>query len=94
MKALVVYESMFGNTREVAEAVAAGLRGHLEVELHDVASAPPADDTWDLVVVGGPTHAFSLSRASTRAEAIAKGGTEGSVDIGLREWVPTEEATR
>lgn len=87
MKALVVYESMFGNTREVAEAVTAGLRTQLEVELHDVDSAPADPTGWDLLVVGGPTHAFSLSRASTRRDAVSQGGTEGSADHGLREWV-------
>ncbi|HEX9865875.1 MAG TPA: flavodoxin, partial [Acidimicrobiia bacterium] len=32
MKALVVYESMFGNTRLIAEAVAGGLTHWFEVE--------------------------------------------------------------
>ncbi|MDX6301676.1 MAG: hypothetical protein QOF53_2890 [Nocardioidaceae bacterium] len=41
----------------------------------------------DLVVVGGPTRAFYLSRASTRADAFAKGATQGERDIGLREWL-------
>ena len=39
-KVLVVYESMFGNTHAVAEAVAAGLRSAVEVTLVDVADAP------------------------------------------------------
>ncbi len=39
MKALIVYESMFGNTREVAEAIATGLRDRAEVEIVDVALA-------------------------------------------------------
>ena len=88
LRALVVYESMFGNTREVAEAVAAGLSRHLQVEVRDVVSAPEPDPVgWDLIVAGGPTHAFSLSRPTTRADAINQGGTEGSVRAGLREWV-------
>jgi hypothetical protein len=88
MKALVVYESMFGNTREIAEAVVAGLSDQVDVTLHDVGSGPPGDlSGWDLVVLGAPTHAFSLSRPSTRADAIAQGGTEGSASSGLREWM-------
>ncbi|WP_134774102.1 flavodoxin family protein [Ornithinimicrobium flavum] len=54
MRYLVVYESAFGNTREVAEAVAAGLGG--EAEVVDVGATPPlAGLDVDLLVVGGPT---------------------------------------
>ncbi len=87
MRALVVYESMFGNTREVAEAVAAGLGDHLETTRCEVETAPASADGWDLIVAGGPTHAFSLSRPSTRADAVSKGADEGSVRVGLREWL-------
>lgn len=88
MKALVVYESMFGNTAHVAEAIASGLRETVVVELCGVQDAPtvPAEDI-DLIVAGGPTHAFSMSRTQTRTDAIAKGASEGKVDIGLREWI-------
>ena len=78
MKALVVYESMFGNTEEVARAVAEGVGETMDVSLHEVSTAPaPITDLVDLVVVGGPTHAFSLSRPSTRADAIDKGADPG-----------------
>ncbi|MGZ4426765.1 MAG: flavodoxin family protein [Nocardioidaceae bacterium] len=88
MKALVVYESMFGNTQAVAEAVADGLSATMQVDLRDVSEAPtPATEDVDLIVLGGPTHAFSLSRASTRAEAIKQGATHGSEEVGLREWL-------
>ena len=40
MKALVVYESMWGNTERVAEAIADGLRESMEVELVEVNQAP------------------------------------------------------
>ncbi len=88
MRALVVYESMFGNTAEVAGAVAEGLRESMEVELREVSTAPAPVTTFvDLIVVGGPTHAFSLSRPSTRADAIEKGATHGEAAFGLREWI-------
>ena len=88
MKALVVYESMFGNTEAVARAVAEGVGETMDVSLHEVSTAPaPITDLVDLVVVGGPTHAFSLSRPSTRADAIDKGATQGEADTGLREWI-------
>ncbi len=88
MHALVVYESMFGNTEEVARAVADGLAEQLDVELREVSRAPtPVADPVDLIVVGGPTHAFSLSRQSTRQEAVKQGATHGQTEIGLRDWL-------
>ena len=87
MKALVVYESMFGNTRRLAEAVAEGLRTGADVDLRPVAAAPPEPDPeYQLVVVGGPTHAFSMSRPSTRADAVRQ-GPEGEPTVGIREWL-------
>jgi hypothetical protein len=86
MSTLVVYESMWGNTRAVAEAVARGLGER--VTLLDVAEAPtPMPDGVDLLVVGGPTHAFSLTRPSTRLDAIAKGAAASPGASGIREWL-------
>ncbi len=88
MRALVVYESMFGNTEAIARAVAEGLAGHLDVELHEVGDAPaPITELLDLVVVGGPTHAFSMSRPESRTEAHARGATHGGTAYGIREWL-------
>lgn len=85
----MVFESMFGNTRIVAEAVAAGLAAGAAVELVDVGRAPvtlTAD--LDLLVVGGPTHGFGLSRPQTRAQAAAEvGGPIPTGEPGLREWL-------
>jgi len=79
---------MFGNTEAVARAVADALGGCMDVEVHDVTQAPdPNASLVDLVVVGGPTHAFSMSRSSTRVEALSRGATHGNKDVGLREWL-------
>lgn len=87
MKVLVVYESMYGNTRDVAEAIAAGLSSRVTVDVVEVGSAPAdVDDEVALVVVGGPTHAFGMSRSSTRADA-AEEGPVLSAGQGIREWV-------
>ena len=85
--ALVVYESMWGNTEKVARAVAEGLASEYRVEVHEVGDAPasPTADV-ELIVVGGPTHAFSLTRASTRQDARRQGADHGG-DTGLREWL-------
>jgi len=88
MRALVVYESMFGNTELVAQAITTGLSEHMNVELLEVAKAPPAIvEPYDLVVVGGPTHAFSMTRPQTREEALTRGATHGSAALGIREWL-------
>jgi hypothetical protein len=88
MEALVVYESMFGNTRRIAEAVAAGLGESMGVTLGGVEDAPTAPgEGVGLLVLGGPTHAFSMSRAGTRADAHDKGAPGTAESGGLREWV-------
>jgi hypothetical protein len=95
MRALVVYESMFGNTRKIAEAVAEGLSGHAETDVAEVgAAAAPADDVG-LIVVGGPTHAHGMSRPGTRQGA-AKDAAQDLVTrgIGVREWLGSLPAAR
>lgn len=87
-KALVVYESMFGNTEKVARAIGEGLADSLEVEVVEVSAAPvePGPDVT-LVVAGGPTHAFGMTREETRADAIELGAEHGAREFGLREWI-------
>ena len=88
MKALVVYESMFGNTEQIARAIAEGLGVSGDVQVTEVSDAPSQPDPEvGLIVAGGPTHAFSMSRAKTRADAISQGATEGERAFGLREWM-------
>jgi Flavodoxin domain len=95
MRAVVVYESMYGNTRLIADAIAVGLRSAFDVTIVPVSQASPAVlADADLVVVGGPTHAHGMSRPSTRkaaAEAASKPVSPLTVEPdalgpGLREW--------
>jgi flavodoxin len=89
MRALVVFESMFGNTQQIAQAVADGLRRYARVKLVEVGDAPTElDNDLDLLVVGGPTHAHGLSRQATRDQAAGMTKT-GVVSRhgGLREWL-------
>jgi Flavodoxin len=95
MRAVVVYESMYGNTHLIADAVGAGLAPVFEVSIVPVAQASPAVIAGaDLVVVGGPTHAHGMSRAATRRTAVqaaAKPASPltvepGAAGPGLREW--------
>jgi hypothetical protein len=96
LRAMVVYESLFGNTRTVAEAVAEGLRAEgIAVTLADVRHAPAADEVLSQVlVVGAPTHAFSLSRPSTRRDAVRQGAAPDGAGTGLREWLDAMPPTR
>lgn len=90
MRALVVYESMFGNTRAVAEQVKAGLETAMVVDVVAVDQAPDLDALdVDLIVVGAPTHAFGLSREATREDAAQRAGGATATDraVGAREWL-------
>jgi hypothetical protein len=91
LSALVAYESMFGNTERVARAVAAGLRLQgVDTTVLDVSRAAAVDLTHvDLLVVGAPTHGFSLSRPATRRDAVRQGGRIDAADVGMREWLET-----
>lgn len=87
MKALVVYESMFGNSETIARAVAEGLGDVFDVTMAEVATLPSAAG-MDLLVVGGPTHALGLSRPATRTDASKQGTVRpGAADVGLREYL-------
>jgi len=86
MRVMVVYESIWGNTEQIAREIAAGIGGET-VEVVDAASAPPVvDSDVDLLVVGGPTHAFSMTSASTRESARQQGATRIPAS-GIREWL-------
>jgi hypothetical protein len=66
MKAVVVYESHWGNTAEVARAIASGLGPDTPVLATDEATGPVLEDA-DLVVAGAPVIAFRLATDSMRA---------------------------
>lgn len=96
MRAVVVYESMYGNTHEVAERIAAGLRATewaaqaMPVGRVDAAALAGID----LVVVGGPTHVHGMTSEHSRESARHQAEREGSGLVldpdaagpGLREW--------
>ena len=95
MRALVVYESSFGNTGQIARAIWNGMFSRLpEVALLEVGAAPtrlPLD--LELLVVGGPTQVFGMSRPVTRADAQAQAGTTAlGPTTGVREWLAALEA--
>ena len=72
VRAVIIYESMFGNTHTIADAIAKGLES-----LDDVVVVPVGEagrgrlGDADLLVVGGPTHFHGMSRPRTRKWAAA-----------------------
>ena len=89
-RALVVYESVFGNTRAIAGAVAEGIATALPAQVVEARDADVAlDGDVALLVVGAPTHAFGLPRLSTRSSASQHGEPAASspAATGVREWL-------
>ena len=85
MRTLVVVESIWGNTEAIGRAIAAGIGGTVDVvTAEDAPRAIPAG--VDLVVVGGPTHAFSMTSVMTRESARQQGATT-IPSRGIREWI-------
>jgi hypothetical protein len=91
MRALVVYESMFGNTRDIALAIAEGISLRMEVRTIEVAEAPvviPSDVV--LLVVGTPTHVHGMTTPKSRADSAGRAGDRlVSRGTGVREWLDT-----
>src|SRR5687768_11724631 len=95
MRAVITFESIYGNTRAVAEALAAGLSSGGDVTVvshHEVEPAIIAEA--DLVVVGAPTHMHGLPTSMSRKMG-AHAGEEESVELdpgatagpGIRAWL-------
>lgn len=91
MRALVVYESVYGNSRAVAEAVAASLG----TEAVPVQEAAEKVAEADLLVVGGPTHMHGMATVHSRRAAVAAAREDGHMavephaadELGLRAWL-------
>jgi flavodoxin len=64
LRVLVAYETRYGNSQRVAEALSRGLSTsvEIEVECHDIAEVDPGGlDSYDVLVLGGPTESHSAS---------------------------------
>lgn len=103
MQAVVVYESMFGNTHTIAEEIGAGLSEYFDVAVITASHADRAQiDAADLVVVGAPTHVHGMPRASTRQGAAKQADQAGggkalepdALKDGLREWFASVKTER
>lgn len=96
MRVVIVYESMFGNTRVIADAIARGMDVPGGVRVVSVSDADHRiAEGADVLVVGGPTHAHSMSRPATRksaADMAAKPNSKVKLELyalgkGVREWL-------
>ncbi len=64
MKVLIVYDSQFGNTEKVAQAVAASLGTKEDTHLAKVEMVKPEDmKGLDILIVGSPVHAWGPTKA-------------------------------
>ncbi|MGY1699835.1 flavodoxin family protein [Geodermatophilus sp. SYSU D00766] len=93
-RALVVYESLFGDARTIAQAVAAGLAESLPADVVAAADAPAElGPEVALLVVGGPNHAFGMPSPRTRDSAVTDhGAVVPDTGTGLREWLEAVRA--
>jgi len=95
MRTAIVFESMYGNTHHIANAIAQELREFGPVNVVPAHAANTDLIAVDLLVVGGPTHAHGMSRPSTRqaaAENVTKPDFQLALDPdaigdGVREWL-------
>jgi flavodoxin I len=79
MKAMVVYDSMYGNTEKIAEAIGKALGSQENVKIVRASEAKPEQLAGlTLLIVGSPTQRFSPTGATTRfLKGIPKSGLEG-----------------
>lgn len=86
--ALIIVESCFGSTREVAQALAEQLIGaRVSTRVLEAPEAPHAlPEDLSLLVLAAPTHNRGLPTAASRAQA-AKRGAPTPPSTGVLEWL-------
>ena len=79
MKALVIYDSVFGNTEQIAQAIGNALGSQAEVNILRVGNVKPEHLTGlDVLIVGSPTRGFKPTKAITNfLKRIPKNGLNG-----------------
>lgn len=96
MRVIVAFESMYGNTHQIATAIASGFEPTDNVTVlpvRELADGPAPD----VLVVGMPTHGHGLPRPGSRRTAIDSArSAHGDLTVeptaagsGVREWLPT-----
>jgi hypothetical protein len=89
MRAIVVYESHWGSTAEVARAIAQGM-GHDVPALDTDEAYRAAHRGVDLIVAGAPVISFGLARLGSRRQLAGDLSAPRPADLShplLREWL-------
>ena len=80
MKALVVYDSMYGNTEQIARSIGGAIAGDVEV-LRAGEVNPSELESIDLLVVGSPTQGFRATKPVQIFIENIPGGTLKGIDV-------------
>ncbi len=92
MKTLIVYFSKFGNTRRIAEVIAETMKQAGEARVVSLDQLTASDlEGVDLVVMGSPTHGFTVPEAVRSAlgalpPGILAGKSVAAFDTTVRPW--------
>ena len=94
MKVVIIYDSVFGNTEKVAQAMAAALKPQHTVEIRKVDQARASQlQGAGLVVVGSPTRAFRATPAlSSWLKALPANSLKGVQVAAFDTRISAEEA--
>lgn len=60
MNVLVIYDSMFGNTESIANAIGGAMESGGTVVVRPIAEVPSIPARIDMLIVGGPTQAHGV----------------------------------
>ena len=80
MKALIVYDSLYGNTEKIAKAIGGAITG--DVRVLRIGEANPSElESIDFLVVGSPTQGFRPTKlVQTFIESIPRDSLKG-IDV-------------
>jgi flavodoxin len=92
MKTLIVYFSKFGNTRRVAEAITDVMKQAGDARVVSIDQLGASDvESVDLVVIGSPTHGFTVPQEVRSAlealpQGILAGKSAAAFDTTVKPW--------
>ena len=83
MKALVLYDSVFGNTEKIARSIYDGLAEFGTVETAHISKLDPQELMGaDLIIVGSPTHRGRPTEAvSAFLDSVPRGALQGTAAV-------------
>lgn len=95
MHVVIAYESMYGNTHRIADAIGSGFGPDHDVTVAPIHTIDLTDPGVDLLIIGAPAHAHGLPRPGTRRAAVESAHTKfdehqlepTAAGPGVREWL-------